>query len=178
MQNLGQKATHTEGMFNRLGVIEPSSPSFTLYKMIPSGAGPEIESAVRDFMASSHLPDGVDPEGFFRQTLQAIANASYGGGAGDLWLGFMSGRLVTYILAHVTNDIDGRLDYFVSQAWVRNDQRGKPWVKEAWQKVRQRAKDCFCKHFSISSSRGNDDVYCRFLGKGFHKYISVLKEEL
>lgn len=169
----------SESLSPYLTILEPARPEFGLSRMIPSGSVPEIEAAVRDFMVSSHLPDGVDQEGFYRQTLQAIASASYlVTPGGDLWLGFLDGKLVTYILAHVGNDYDGRLAYTVTQAWVREDQRGQPWVKQAWEKVRQRARDCLCKHFAILSSRGNDAAYCRFLGKGFHFYASVLKEEL
>lgn len=160
-----------------LKLVEHENPDFGLSKAIPTGMAPQIENAVRDFIVSSHLPDGVDREGFFRQTLQSIAAASYLGQGGDLWLGFMNGHLVTYIIAHVGNDFDGKLAYTVSQAWVRGDQRGQKWVKWAWEKVRQRAKDCLCKHFVVLSSRGNDQAYCRFLGKGFHFYSSILKEE-
>lgn len=167
-----------ESLSPHFALLEAEKPDFGLSRVIPSGSVPEIEAAVRDFMISSHLPLGVDAEGFYRQTLQAIASASYLGQGGDLWLGFLNGKLVTYILAHVGNDFDGRLAYTVSQAWVRKDQRGQPWVKEAREKVRQRAKDCLCSHFVILSSRGNDKAYCRFLGKGFHFYASILKEEI
>ena len=169
--------TNVECLSPLLRIVEPEKPEFGLTRAIPSGTAPQIENAVKDFMVSSHLPNGVDKEGFYRQTLQAIAAASYLGQGGDLWLGFMHGRLVIYLLAHVGNDFDGRLAYTVSQAWVRKDQRGQKWVKWAWEQVRQRAKDCFCKHFVILSSRGNDKAYCRFLGKGFHFYASILKEE-
>jgi hypothetical protein len=161
-----------------LKLVEPERAEFGLTKVIPQGLAPQIENAVRDFMVSSHLPDGVDKEGFFRQTLQSMAAASYLNQGGELWLGIMNGRLVTYILAHVGNDYDGRLAYTVTQAWVRKDQRGQPWVKWAWEKVRSRAKDCFCHHFAVLSSRGKTKAYCRFLGKGFHYYAEILKEEL
>ncbi len=160
-----------------LKILEPVRPNFGLAKVIPQGIAPEIEAAVKDFIVSSHLPEGVDKEGFFYQTLQAIAAASYLNQGGELWLGIMNGRLVTYILAHVGNDYDGRLAYIVTQAWVRKDQRGHKWVKWAWEEVRQRAKDCFCKHFAVFSSRGKTKAYCRFLGKGFHYYAEILKEE-
>lgn len=159
-------------------LLEVSKPSFDISKTIPSGSVPEIEMAVRDFMSSSHMPDGVDKEGFYRQTLQSIAAASYLNQGGDLWLGFLNGKLVTYILAHVGNDFDGRLAYTVSQAWVRKDQRGQKWVKDAWEQVRQRAKDCLCKHFVVLSSRGKTAAYCRFLGRGFHPYAEILKQEI
>lgn len=161
-----------------LTLVEASRPYFALSKVIPTGMVPQIENAVRDFMVSSHLPDGIDKEGFFRQTLQAIAAASYLNQGGELWLGISNGILLTYILAHVGNDYDGRLAYTVSQAWVRKDHRGQPWVKEAWEMVRHRAKDCLCKHFVVLSSRGKTKAYCRFLGKGFHPYAEILKEEI
>lgn len=159
-------------------LVEPEKPYFALAKAIPEGFAPQIENAVRDFMGSSHLPESIDREGFFRQTLQSIAAASYLSQGGELWLGTMNGRLVTYILAHVGNDYDGRLAYTVTQAWVRKDQRGKKWVKEAWEQVRQRAKDCLCKHFAVLSSRGKTEAYCRFLGKGFRYYGEILKQEI
>ena len=159
-------------------VVKIKTPKFELFKHIPDGVSPQIEKGVQDFIKSSHLPKGVDIAGFYQQTLRAIANASYLNQGGDLWLGFIDGQLVTYILAHIGQDIDHRLSYVVSQAWVRKDQRGEKWVREAWQKVRQRAKDCFCGHLMVISSRGNDKAYCRFLGKGFHHYASMLKEEL
>lgn len=153
-------------------------PEFGLTKTIEPQYVPQIEEAVKDFIKSSHMPDGVDFQGFYYQTLQTIANSSVLGGAGDLWLGVMNGEVVTYIIANVNNDYDGRLNYMVSQAWVRKDQRGQKWVKDAWEQVRTRAKACFCKHFSVISSRGHTEAYCRFLGKGFHKYAEILKSEL
>ena len=155
-----------------------TTPRFEVFRSIPDGIAPQIEEAVKDFIKTSHVPDGVDLNGFYYQTLEAIANASYLGGGGDLWLGITDGKLVTYILARICKDFDQKLTYQVSQAWVREDQRGQKWVKEAWNKVRERAKNCMCKHFSVISSRGNDKAYCRFLGKGFHFYASILKEEL
>lgn len=159
-------------------MIDEDSPEFGLTKIISPGLAPQIENAVRDFMVSSHLPEGVDKEGFYRQTLQSIAAASYLNQGGELWLGVSRGTLYTYILANIGNDYDGRLSYTVMQAWVKKDQRGKRWVKEAWQQVRQRAKDCFCKHFAILSSRGKTAAYCRFLGRGFKPYAEILKEEI
>lgn len=157
---------------------EEVRPSFELVHEIPPGASSQIENAVRDFIVSSHMPQGVNLAGFYHQTLQSIASASYLNQGGELWLGFIGDKLVIYLLARISDDFDGRLSYAVTQAWVRKDQRGKKWVKWAWQKVRERAKDCMCSHFSIFSSRGKTEAYCRFLGKGFHYYAEILKEEL
>jgi hypothetical protein len=168
-----------ESLSPHFSLQKEEAPVFGLCKSIPDGIPSQIEAAVKDFMATSHIPKGIDPRSFYQQTLQTIAaRAVMNQPGGELWLGISGGDLWTYILAHVGQDLDGRLAYTVTQAWVRKDQRGKKWVKQAWQKVRQRAKDCFASHFVVISSRGNDAAYCRFLGKGFHFYASILKEEL
>lgn len=160
-------------------VFKVTKPRFELCKTIPEGIPKQIEAAVVDFMKTSHMPEGIDLNSFYNQTLQSIAARSVmNQPGGDLWLGICDGELYTYILAHMGADLDGRMAYTVTQAWVRKDQYRKPWVKEAWEKVRQRAKSVFAKHFVVISSRGNDKAYCRFLGKGFHFYASLLKEEL
>lgn len=163
--------------------IEPSgsfkeSPSFGICKAIPEGLSPQIQEAVKDFIITSKLPEGIDPNGFFYQTLQAIAASAIVGQGKELWLGIRNNELFTYILANIGPDFDGRLAYTVLQAWVRKDQRGQPWVKDAWEKVRRRAKDTLCTHFVVYSTKGRTDAYCRFLGKGFHKVSEVLKQEL
>lgn len=156
---------------------EDENPVFELHKSIPKGIAPQLEKAVEDFIRTSHIPKGIDFNGFYYQTLKVIAGAGVLNQGGDLWLGISDGELWTYILAQIGENYDQKLAYTITQAWVRKDQRGQPWVKWAWEKVRQRAKDCFCKHFAVLSSRGNDKAYCRFLGKGFHYYASILKEE-
>lgn len=170
----------SETLTSASGIISSleTKPYFRVVKTIPDGMSKQIEGAVVDFIKTSHMPKGIDLGGFYQQTLSAIANATYMGGGGDFWIGTEGNELTTYVLAHVTNDYDGRLNYFVSQAWVRKDQRGKQWVKEAWESIRKRAKDCFCKHLSITSTRENDSAYCRFLGGNFSKYASILKDEI
>lgn len=153
-------------------------PIFERWTSIPEGFGSQFGEAVMDFIGSSELPKGIDPQGFYYQTLQAIANSAILGQGRELWLGIRGNELYTYILASVAPDFDGRLAYTVHQAWVREDQRGKHWVKEAWKKVRQRAKDTLCNHFVVYSSKGRTEAYCRFLGQGFHKVSEILKEEL
>ena len=168
-----------ESLSPNLRIIEPEVPHFGLYRAIPEGIAPQLQRAVEDFIKTSHVPKGVDLASFYQQTLQAIAaRSAMNQPGGDLWLGINRGELWTYILSHLGNDIDGRMTYTVTQAWVKKEQRGKSWVKQAWEKVRQRARDCFASHFVVISSRGNDAAYCRFLGKGFHFYASILKEEL
>lgn len=153
-------------------------PVFELAHAIPEGMSNQIQMAVLDFISSSELPAGIDQKGFYYKTLESIANSAILGQGRELWLGIHEGQLYTYILASICPDFDGRMSYIVVQAWVRKDQRGAKWVKWAWEKVRQRAKDTLCSHFAVYSTKDRTAAYCRFLGKGFHKVSEILKEEL
>lgn len=150
-------------------------PYFRVVKAIPDLMSKQIEEAVVDFIKTSHTPQGIDVGGFYQNTLSAIANATYLGGGGDFWIGTMNGRITTYVLAFVGKDIDHRMSYTVTQAWVRKDFRGKPIVKEWYQQIRQRAKDLFAGHLVLISSR-NPAAYKRFLGYGMDHYCTMLKE--
>lgn len=150
-------------------------PFFRVVKAIPEGISTQIEEAVLDFIRTSHVPSGIYLSGFYQQTLAAIANTTHMGGGGDFWIGVKDGKLTTYVLAHVTKDIDHRMSYNISQAWVSKDYRGKPIVKEWYEQIRQRAKDLFCGHLVITSSR-NPRAYKRFLGHGMDDYAILLKE--
>lgn len=159
-------------------LVKPDCPYFERATSIPQGMSKQIQDAVIDFMGASELPNGIDRQGFYYQTLQAISNSAIFGQGRELWLGINGDELWTYILANIGPDFDGRLAYTVLQAWVREDQRGKPWVRDAWLKVRRRAQDMLCTHFVVYSTKGKTEAYCRFLGKGFHKISEILKEEL
>lgn len=152
-------------------------PSFGVVERILPIFANQIEGAVKDFIKSSHISEDIDHEGFYYQTLEAIANSTYMRGGGDFWMGVKDNELLIYIIAHVGKDLDNRLAYTVSQAWVRKDYRGNPIVKEWWEAIRQRAKDLFCKHLVIISSR-NPEAYERFLGHGMKLYATMLKESL
>ena len=143
---------------------------------LPKGLYPQVEAAVKDFIDASRIKH-VDKEGLYLQTLEAMANIVVNKGAGDLWLGMQNGKLLVYIMANVLREVDGKLTYWVSQGWVHRDMRGSPIVKDWWNQVRERAKECFCKHVVVVSSRGTD-AYCRWLGPGYHKHLTILKEDL
>lgn len=152
-------------------------PNFGVVKILPPWAVPQIDAAVKDFIETSHLPEGIDKDGFYYQTLEAIAGSTVLGGAGDFWMATIGNRVVVYGLAHISKDLDHKLCYSISQMWVAKDFRGKPIVKKWWEQIRQRAKDCFCRHLVITSSR-NPEAYIRFLGHGMRKYCTMLKEEI
>jgi len=143
---------------------------------LPKGLYAQVEAAVRDFIDASRIKN-IDKEGLYLQTLEAIANIAVNHGSGDCWIAIQDGKLLCYVMASVLREVDGKLTYWVSQGWVHKSMRGSPIVKDWWQQIRQRAKECFCKHVIVVSSRGTD-AYCRWLRPGYHKYLSILKEDL
>ncbi len=150
---------------------------FEIMRELPLRFCAQIQNGIRDFMVASEMPIGVDPMGFFQQTIQAIANATALKGGGEFWLMSEGDRVLGYVLASVVRDIDNSLTYWISQAWVSPLMRGDIAIKMAWQRVRDRAKTCFCKHIVVVSSRGTE-AYCRWLGSGYHEYARLLKEDL
>lgn len=133
-----------------------------------------IEEAVNAF--SFEVETQGDREGFVTQTMTGIAAAIYQN-SGDFWLWIENGEVAGYVLGRLVIDIDNSLTYWLSQAYVAPKHRGTKAVKEAWEKVREQGKQYLCKHIVVVSARGTD-AYCRFLGKGYHEYARLLKEDL
>lgn len=152
-------------------------PTFAVVKVIPEWAVAQVEAAVKDFIASSHPCEGVDPTGFYNQTLESIANCTYLGNGGDFWLGVDSKGVYGYAICRVVKDVDNRLVYWCSQSWMRKDIRGLDYYKFGMNKIKERAKSLFCAHIVIVSSR-NAKAYLRFLGKNWHEYATLLKEDI
>ena len=141
---------------------------------IPKHFCKQVEVAVKDFVESSRQVN-IDKKGLFYQTLESIANMTVLEGSGDFWMLTCGEELLGYVLARIVKDVDNSLTYWISQAWVRKDYRGNSIVKASWKEIRERAKNCFCKHIVIVSSR-HAKAYERFLG--VHKYCDLLKEDL
>ena len=160
------------------GII-PFAPylTFSVVREITENMHNQIQAAVTSFIHDSHMPEGIDLEGFRRNTLQAIASATIMGQGGDFWMATKRGELVAYVLASIGNNLDGKLAYQVSQAWVRKDYRRTPIVREWWGQIKERARNCMCGHLVIMSSR-NPKAYERFLGDGVKKYADLLKMSL
>lgn len=167
--------TTTQASFVPDVTLSLKKPVFERVTAIPEGFSDQVADAVVDFMECSKMAYGVNQQGFLHQTFQAMANMTVLGNMGDLWLAISGKELVGYVLARVTNDIDGRLTYWVSQAWARKDHRNTDLAKEAWQKIRQRAKDCLCSHIVIVAGR-NPKAYKRLFK--LHDYATLLKEDI
>lgn len=141
-----------------------------------------IERAVKSFIEDSHIQEGkVDELGMFNQTIESIASATIFSPNNDsrqFWI--ITGdnqEVLAYYLAHVSKDIDNKLCYWITQAWAHPSIRGTKMIKEGWGQIRDEAKRLLCKHIVIPSSR-NPKAYCRFLGKGWHQYATLLKEDI
>lgn len=158
------------------GPMLSKTVSFRIVNDLNETIARQLAGAINEFMKDSDLGRGVDEIGYFEATKNAMIEACLGNG--DLWIGTLDEALVIYILAGMSNEVDNRLTYWVSQAWVRKDQRGLPWVRQAWQTIRERAIETKCAHIVTISGRENNEAYCRFLGKGWHIYGVLLKEDL
>lgn len=158
-------------------VLASTTPNFRRVDTIPESLQGSIQMAVTDFLRTSHIPKGVDQKGLYQQTLGSISQATFLRQGGDFWIATLDGKLCAYLLARIVVDIDNRLTYWVSQAWVHKDWRRSPEVKLGWQKIRERAKNCLCSHIVIVSSRSTK-AYLRWLGKDWTTYATLLKEDL
>jgi hypothetical protein len=146
----------------------------TLPSNLNTGA---IERAVEKFIKDSGCYKTADAVGMFNQTLSGIFGCVYKN-TGDFWLAVdEDGEVQAYAMGHVSTEVDNQLTYWLSQAWVDKSARGSKTVKGFWQKMRAQALKYFCKHIVVVSGRGTE-AYCRFLGKGWHEYARLLKEDL
>ena len=147
-------------------------------KTLPNLKPHAIEEAVERFIKDSRVT-GVDEVGMFNQSIESIAQATIfaTNDAGHFWLADDGSEVMAYALAHIGKDVDNKLTYTISQAWVHPMFRGKKIVKVWWEQIRAEAKRCMCKHIMLPASR-HVKPYMRFLGKGYHEYVTLLKEDI
>ncbi len=140
-----------------------------------------IDRALEAFVTDSREIIGrVDPRGALQQLRDSVAAAiifkntpsSYFWVAED-----EGGEVAAWAMTQCRTDIDGTLCYWMTNAWVAKQHRFKPYVKTWFQSMREDAVRFGCKHILIPSSR-NSRAYCRFLGGGFHEYLTILKADI
>lgn len=138
-----------------------------------------IEDAVRSFVKDSKVERlSVKGPGLYTQTLEGIAAATYFKTPGRFfWLAWHEGKVLAYCLSSVSRDVDNELTYHLEQAWVAKNVRSHPIVKQWYQKFRAHAKQLLCSHITVVSCR-NTEAYLRFLGAGWHQYLTILKEDI
>ena len=136
-----------------------------------------IEDAVKKFIVDSRVKD-VNPEGMYDQTIKSIASSIIFDTSDkqQFWMASDGQDVMAYSLAHICVDVDDQLTYTISQAWVHPSLRGKPVVRHWWKQLQDEAQRCLCKHIMIPASR-NVKPYLRFLGPGFHEYVTLIKKD-
>lgn len=151
---------------------------FRVVQELPKGINTgEVERVVREFVNDAHIPE-QEKEGLYQQTLEGIAQCLFFKMDGQqFWLAEQEGEILAYVRTHVAKDVDNQLCYWVTQAWVSPKVRGRRIVKEWFQDLRNEAKRLMCRHIIIPSSRSTK-AYLRFLGKKWHVYVTLLKEDI
>lgn len=148
---------------------------------IPSSFKPgAIDRAIENFIRDSRVTDVPFSESGLKQQLtEAVASILVfkNNPAAYFWAAEHEGEIVAWALTHVSKDVDNSLCYWMTDAWVDKKVRFHPIVKEWFKLLREDAKHLGCKHILIPSSRGSKG-YCRFLGKGWHPYLQILKEDI
>lgn len=134
----------------------------------------EVEQAVRKFSLETELKG--DRAGFIAQTLQSIHAAVFQH-SGDFWALMDDGELVGYAMGRVVCDVDNKLTYWLSQAWLDPSLRNTGIAKKCFKLLEKQALSYFCRHIVVVSSR-KSRPYCRFLGQGWHEYVSLLKKDI
>lgn len=141
----------------------------------------EIERAVKNFCQESDTEYNscTNKHGLYQQTMQNIGNLVINKPNGSfLWLDVDEvGRVLGYVLTHISRDVDNELCYYMTQAWLHPKLRNGRYTRQAIQLLRNHAKQMLCKHIIVVSSR-NTKAYLRFLGGKFHPYVTLLKEDV
>lgn len=120
-----------------------------------------------------------EPVGFYNQSLENIANATFMKRGGDFWLIWddETKKAYGYALCSISKDIDNRLTYWGTQAYADPEIRHTRIITDLWKKVEDYARQHLCKHFVIISSR-ETRAYQKLLGNEWHEYATLLKKEL
>jgi IS1 family transposase len=146
-------------------------------KSLNSGA---IDRSIDAFLKDSHVTDvPINAAGLKQQLTDTIASVVVFKNNPTVyyWVAEYEGEIVAWVLTHATKDVDNSMCYWMTDTWVAPQLRRNPIVKTWYQLLREDAKHLGCKHILIPSSR-NTKAYLRFLGKGWHEYLTILKEDI
>lgn len=134
---------------------------------------------LKDILAQMYWESTLDQhmqlDGFVAHTMDQIVAACIGNG--ELWVCSDGTNLLGYMLGALTKDINNEMTYVVRQGWVHQSLRRSPKVKEMLRTILLNAKQNFCRHVVIVTSR-NPDVYLRWLGKGWARLSTALRGTL
>lgn len=149
-------------------------------KEVPATLNPKaIERAVDAFVKQSRADEvPIDLDGLYNQIIENIAATLLFHTPGrNVWIAEENGEVIAWALTHVAKDVDNNLCYWMTDSWVAPHWRFKPEVKQWFRQMEDDGKASFCRHLIIPSSR-EPKAYCRFLGKGWHPYVVLLKKDI
>ncbi len=148
---------------------------------LPKSLNPgAVDRALESFVRDSHvLTEGVDGAGVLQQLRDNVAASILFKNSPEsfIWAAEENGEVAAWAMTHTSKGIDNRSCYWMTNAWVAKQHRRQPYVKEWFKALKDDAKALGCAHILIPSSR-NSKAYCRFLGGGFHEYLTILKEDI
>ncbi len=139
-----------------------------------------IDRGIQAFVLDSRLdPEITDLRGLKQQLTDVFASVLLFKTAGPtfIWMAEDGGEVMGWSICRVSKDVDNSLCYWMTDAWVHPTMRRHPEVRHWYNQMRDDAKALMCKHILVPSSR-NTKAYLRYLGKNWHKYIEILKEDI
>ena len=138
-----------------------------------------IDEALETFVSEERMTRGVDLRGYLQGLRDSVASILIFKNSPEsfFWIAESDGKVVAWAMTQVKKGVDNQLCYWMLDAWVEKSFRGSGFPKEWLVQLRADAKRYGCRHILIPSTR-NAKAYCRFLGGGFHEYITILKEDI
>lgn len=134
-----------------------------------------LQSILISMYQESNIAPHMSLQGFTTHTMEQIIAATNGNG--EFWICTDGINLLGYLLGGINKDINNEPTYVVRQAWVSPSIRRQPIVKGMLNSILLNAKSNFCKHVVIAAAR-SEKAYLRWLGKGWNRYITLLRGEL
>lgn len=158
--------------------IAAKKPAFA-YKLwrgpFPYHLVDDFRQAIRTMYYESHVDLYMSEKGYVDHTWEQIMAAASGNG--ELWIAFQDGKVVGFLLAGYSKEVDNEPTFIIRQGWVDPMLRRTPRVKEMLGGILYNAKSNFAKHVLIVSSR-NPRAYIRWLGSGWSQTSTILKGAL
>lgn len=141
----------------------------------PSHLVDNFQFTIRRMYRESYADGYLTEKGYIDHTWEQIMAGM--GGNGECWIALQDGKVVGWLLAAYSKEVDNEPTFIIRQAWVDPILRRTGRVKEMLGTILFNAKSNLAKHVLIVSSR-NPRAYMRWLGKGWQPVSTILKGDL
>lgn len=156
----------------------PKAPVFALRLWrgpFPVHLVDELRICLKEMYTDSYVNYYLTEKGYIDHTMESVISAFNGNG--ECWIALQDGKVVGFLLAGYSKEVDNEMTFIIKQAWVHPILRRTPRVKEMLRTITLNAKSLLARHVLIVSSR-NPRAYLRWLGKGWQPVSTILKGEL